>query len=93
MDKLQGSWSDGGREGKTVDYWGKWDSISCIQGIGAGKEGPNENLKANVHFLFLFSIVTRDISLTKHLMLLVALFQAVLRLSEVIWPWTSYLTV
>ena len=31
--------------------------------------------------------------LTKHLMLLVALFQAVLRLSEVIWPWTTYLTV
>ena len=44
VDQLQGSRGDGGREGKTVDYRGKWDSISCIQGIGAGKEGPNENL-------------------------------------------------
>ena len=34
-----------------------------------------------------------NIFLTKHLMLLVALFQAVLRLSEGIWPWTTYLTV
>ena len=44
MDKLQGGRGDGGREGKAVEYRGKWDSISCIQGIGAGKEGPNENL-------------------------------------------------
>ena len=92
MARRQGTGGEGGREGKTVDYRGKWDSISCIQGIGAGKEGPNENLQKDIHFPV--SIVTNIIFLlTKHLMLLVALFQAVLRLSEVIWPWTTYVTV
>ena len=33
------------------------------------------------------------LTLTKHLMIVVALFLAVLRLSELIWPWTTYLTV
>ena len=46
----------------------------------------NQSLSVTIH-------KEENIFLTKHLMLLVALFQAVLRLSEGIWPWTTYLTV
>ena len=56
------------------------------------RKDPMRTCNKNVHFPV--SIVTNIIFLlTKHLMLLVALFQAVLRLSEVIRPWTTYLTV